>query len=226
MEKNKKTFLLMGIFIISVILHITGILVKNVNLINSATILTFSSLCLIYVVLAKRINLWVLAHLLLILIAELLLLFERNLSYAMALSIIAQIILVKLIIGLKYIRFSSSAIYFLVTILGYSVIYLYVINIEVGWVILIYGLVNSLVVSLGMANYLKKMYWANYLLFLGVAFWVLSNAFLSLNLFSFKVNIFVSVTNALTHFFICISFVIRTDKLSPKKGVLKYKSKL
>lgn len=218
MIKNRKTFFWVGVFLLAVIVHLFGIIIGNAFLVSVAVPVTFLSLVLMYVFLAKKVEVYPLIHLILMAVAEILLLFKDVFFvHALIISIIAQLILVKLIISYKHVKYLNAVVYFLLTSLGYIVIYIYMINIDTRDFVLLYGLVNSLVVSLGMANYLRKMYWANYLLFLGVAFWVLNNAMLSLNIFNINSNVFVVVTNAITHFCICLSFIVRVNKL-PNKG--------
>lgn len=218
---KRKEILLISLFVLSVIASIIGVLMQNESITNTAVVVEFSLLVLMYVVLVKKINYWVVVHLVLMLLAELFLLYKGMFLFSMMMSAIAQIVLIKLIIDLKHIKFYDSVFYFLVTVLGYIVIYVKVLDVRVGYGIVFYGVTNALVVALGMANHLKKMYLANYLLFLGVAFWVLNNAILSLNVFDVHSNIFGLITNSITHFCITYSFVVRVNRLPKKKRILE-----
>lgn len=217
MLNNNKEILLNTLFSLLVVANIVGVLLNETVVTPVLTPLIFAFLLILYVGLAKKTDKYFIAHLILILIAEILIVIDdKFLFYAVFTSIIAQILLVKLIIGFKHLRYRDAIIYFLVTFIGYIVIYFYVLGVKTDTIIILYGLVNSLVTALSLVNYLRKMYMANYLLFLGVAFWVLNNAIVSLNIFDTNGNVLGLITNIITHFFICRSFIVRTNRL-PKR---------
>lgn len=218
-NQRRASLIVLVLFILAILVNIFGIFTNTYSLIYISTPLIFSFLLAIYVVSVKKDKLSRLfvVHLIFVFLAELLFVFkEKYFLYTLLCSIISQIILIFFIIKFRHIKYKDMLYYFAITFASYYIIYTYVLDVESSVMIVIYGIVNSLLTAFALVNYLKKMYMANYLLWLGVATGVLNNGLISLNIFEMEMNILVLLTNVISHYLICKSFIVRANKLPPK----------
>lgn len=214
----KRSYILpISLFFISFILVIISTVTKSLEAIYVSTPLVFISLIILYITIVKRVNKYFILYLITVFIAEVLFLFKENfLLHSLSLFIISQIILIGFVISFKHIKYLAVLYYFIPTVVFYTVVCHYAVDSsEKNFLFVILGFVNSILVSGIMVNYLRKMYWANYFLFLGAAFLVLNNAIVSLDIFNSNTNIFALLTNVISDLFICISFIVRVN--SPAK---------
>lgn len=217
--EKKNIILIVGFFILTLIACLVGVSTNNTQVVNVAIPLFFVSLITMYIGLVKKVDIYFLLYLILLLISETLFLYKKEyFNYIILSSTISQIILIYFIISFKHISYKTAIPYSLVTFLGYFVIYIYVLDVDVNSssIVLLYGIVNAVLVGFTMANHLRKMYLANYLLFLGVAFGVLNNAIMSLDIKGVNSNILALVTNIITHASICLSFITRVNRPAKK----------
>lgn len=216
--KNRSFIVFSGLLLFAVLLNITGVTIGDSLLVVVSIPLIFVFLILLYVFSVKKVNLLLLGYQFSILIAEVLYLFkEKYFTLVIVFYTVAQFILVISILNLKHIKLKNSLFYFLLLFFSFVFVYLFVLDIKEGSLfVIIYGFSVCLMVALATANYLKKMYMANYLLFLGAAFVVLSNAIMSLFVFEATTNIPILITNVTAHSFICVSFIVRNDRVLPK----------
>lgn len=171
-----------------------------------------------YIGSVKKPNIYFTIYLFLSLISETLFLFkEKYFFYVLLTSSIAQLILIGFILSYKHLRHSTALFYIIATIIFYFIIYKYVIDIPKSGMLITNGLINAALASFAMANHLRKMYLANYLLFLGAAFKVLNYAITSIDLFGAYMNIYASTTDIISYFFICRSFIARVNRLPRRK---------
>lgn len=209
---NKETVLI-GMFFVTVILGLLGISEKNLQLTHVVTPALFISLIIMYAETAKQVKPLFLLYLVFILIAEVLMLFEgKFINYALFISVVSQLILVFFIFGYKHIRFKSVLTFFITTFVSYVFLYAQVANAEFTFMVVVYGLINAFLTALALDNYISKMYMANYLLWLGVSFGVLNSAIISIDVYGSSLNIYAFITNIITHYLICRSFIIRKEK--------------
>lgn len=215
--KKKKYIFFGGLFSLAFIINIIGVLIKSTPITSVTTPLVFISLILLYVGTVNKINFYVVLLLFFCLLSEIFFIFKGEyFIYTLLASITWQIIVIYFIFSFKHIKYKDILPYFIPTIIGYFILYGFVINeLQKSIVFIIFIWVNSILVSSTMANYLKKMYWANYLLFLGIAFKVLSYAITSIDIFNARSNVFSLLTNVISDLFICVSFIVRVNK--PKK---------
>lgn len=209
---NKQT-IFTGLFILSAIIGLLGISYENFQVLFVITPVIFLLLIIIYVGIVKKINYLFLTYLFLVAIGEVLMLFDKKyFLYAINTSVLSQCILIYFIFTYKHIRLKSVLVYFTITEFCYILLGNQVLSIEKHYMIIIYGIVNAFLTALSLDNYIKKMYMANYLLWLGVSFGVLNNAIISLDVFGYSLNIYAFMTNVISHYLICKSFVLRTNR--------------
>lgn len=218
MKKRTKNAIFLGLFTISFVANIIGIIAQNNKIVSIAIPSIFISLIVMYIGSVKKPNTYFMIYLLLSLTSETLFLFKESyFFYVLLTSTIAQIILIAFIISFKHLRYSETLFYLVATIIFYFVIYTYVIKMPKNIMLIVNGLINAILAAVAMSNYLRKMYLANYLLFLGIAFKVLNYAIASIDLFDVNANIYASITDIISYFFICRSFIIRVNRPRKRK---------
>lgn len=214
---KKSQILSISLFTISFIWTIFSTITKNLDEIFISTPLIFISLIILYITFVEKVNRYFVLYLVIILFAELLFLYkEKYFFHSLILFVISQIILVIFVISFKHIRYLRVLYSFIPIAIFYLVVYYYTVDSsQKNSIFVIFGLANSILISFVMVNYLRKMYWANYLLLLGAAFLVLNNAIVSIDIFNTNTNIFALLTNVISDLFICASFIVRVN--NPKK---------
>lgn len=224
MKNKTKNSILVGLFVIAFLVSVVAIFRKNIQIMNVSIPLIFVSLIIMYIGSVKKPNIYFVAYLFLSLISESLFLFkEKYFFYVLLTTGISQIILIAFIISFKHLKYATALFYFVATVIFYLIIYKYVIETPSNIMLIIVGLINSVLASFAMVNHLRKMYLANYLLFLGVAFKVLNYAMASLDLFNSNANIYPFIIDIISYFFICRSFIARVNRLPKKRRLTTYK---
>lgn len=226
LSKKQKTIAFTGLYLFVVLMNAIGVLLQNEIILFVFRPLIFGSLMLLYFFSVKKVNILFLLCQFLGLTGDFLMLFKEDFFvYAVLLYIISQILLSSIIIKFKHVKLASTIFYFAFAFFCFIVVYLFVLEYLRSYTVLLmaFGVSISLLTALSFVNYLNKMYMANYLLFLGLAIGAISVVLMSLDIFgssNFSTNLPIFTMNAIMHYLICRSFIIREDK-TPNKKVLQ-----